>query len=88
MIARRQWLWSFETLTSGPPDTLNNLADIASDHSDEFVALIGRDELGIQCNQACAAFVQSTMVFAGSVGSPAAMPQFNNWAQAQNTRTT
>jgi hypothetical protein len=70
-------------------DTLNNLADIASDHSDvSFVALIGRDELGIQCNQACAATVQSTYGFSPVLWeASAAMPQFNNWAQAQNTRT-
>ncbi len=70
-------------------DTLSNLSDIASGHSDvSFVALIGRDALGVQCNQACAATVQSTYGFSPVLWEPAAsMAEFNAWAQAQNTRT-
>jgi hypothetical protein len=70
-------------------DTLSNLADIASGHPDvSFIALIGRDALGTQCNQTCAASVQSTYGFSPVLWEPSAsMPQFNAWAQSQNTRT-
>lgn len=70
-------------------DTLTNLAAIASSHSDVgFIALIGRNALGVQCDQACAASVQSTYGFSPVLWEPAAsMAEFNAWAQAQNTKT-
>ena len=70
-------------------DTLNNLHDIASDHPDvTFIAFIGRDETGTQCNQACAANVQSLYGFSPVLWEAAAsMAEFNAWAQAQNTYT-
>ena len=70
-------------------DTLANLASIASDHSDvSFIALIGRNALGVKCDQACAASVQSTYGFSPVLWEAAAsMAEFNAWAQAQNTRT-
>ena len=70
-------------------DTLANLSSIAGGHSDvSFVALIGRNSLGVQCDQACAASVQSTYGFSPVLWEAAAsMAQFNEWAQAQNTKT-
>ena len=70
-------------------DTLSNLQDIASDHSDvTFIAFIGRDATGTQCNQACAANVQSLYGFSPVLWeASASMPEFNAWAQAQNTYT-
>ena len=70
-------------------DTLNNLQDIASDHSDvTFIAFIGRDSTGTQCNQACAANVQSLYGFSPVLWEAASsLAEFNAWAQAQNTYT-
>lgn len=70
-------------------DTLTNLSAIASSHSDvSFIALIGRNALGVQCDQACAASVQSTYGFSPVLWEAAAsMAEFNAWAQAQNTKT-
>jgi len=70
-------------------DTLSNLSAIASGHSDvSFIALIGRNELGVQCDQTCAATVQTTYGFSPVLWEAAAsMAEFNAWAQAQNTRT-
>jgi len=70
-------------------DTLSNLQDIASDHSDvTFIAFIGRDATGTQCNQACAANVQSLYGFSPVLWEAASsLAEFNAWAQAQNTYT-
>lgn len=70
-------------------DTLANIASIAGEHSDvNFVALIGRNALGVRCDQACAASVQSTYGFSPVLWEAAAsMAEFNAWAQAQNTMT-
>ncbi|MBC8454671.1 MAG: hypothetical protein H8D71_00495 [Deltaproteobacteria bacterium] len=70
-------------------DTLSNLQDIASDHPDvTFLAFIGRDATGIQCNQACASNVQSVYGFSPVLWEAAAsLTTFNAWAQAQNTYT-
>ena len=70
-------------------DTLSNLQEIASDHPDvTFLAFIGRDATGIQCNQACAANVQSLYDFSPVLWeASASMAEFNGWAQAQNTYT-
>jgi hypothetical protein len=70
-------------------DTLNNLNGIAAGHPDvSFIALIGRDALGVKCDQTCAASVQSTYGFSPVLWETAsAMPQFNAFVQSQNTRT-
>jgi hypothetical protein len=52
------------------------------------VAFIGRDATGTQCDQACAANVQSTYGFSPVLWeASAALPTFTEWAQAMNTRT-
>jgi hypothetical protein len=70
-------------------DTLSNLQDIASDHSDvTFIAFIGRDATGTQCNQACAANVQSLYGFSPVLWEAASsLTEFSAWAQSQNTYT-
>jgi hypothetical protein len=53
-----------------------------------FIAFIGRDATGTQCDQTCAATIQSTYGFSPVLWeASAAMPTFNAWAVAMNTRT-
>ena len=68
-------------------DTLENFQSIASDHSDvTYAAFIGRDATGAQCNQACAASVQSTYGFSPVLWDTN-MTTHDVWSERLNTRT-
>ena len=69
--------------------TLEGIQEISSDHSGvRFVAFIGYDSDGVQCNQICASEIASTYGYGTVLYDPSlTLGTLNTWIDGANTQT-